>query len=224
MSNHLIARLNIAREDPNIAAAVPRASFRTPQQAARETKLIQAAVLSKALAQNGRLGAMMGGDGGGGSAAAAAGAYAGGTPHSAAPTFHRNGAAGMGSGIGAASPPSSAQVVRRPLLRPTSSPVAAAAPVPIAPPLMPFVYRRAASDIQITDPETGDILQLDAGTWVMTAASPSAAKGTITIYTTDPDDGRVISYEVPLPDGKVAGAFDMHTLNPIETVASAGES
>lgn len=204
--SHLISRLQIAREHQDIAAAVPRSSYRTPQQAAIEQRMMQAALLAKAVSVGSK-----------GSAAAENNGASNGS--GGAPMFHRTGAASNGSGGAAAGAGAgSSSATRRPLLRPAGM-MAAAPPAPPAAPAMPFVYRRAARDVQITDPDSGDILQLDAGTWVLTAADLNASKTSITIYTTDPDDGKVLSYEVPIQGGRLGEVFDMHTLNPIETVA-----
>lgn len=87
---------------------------------------------------------------------------------------------------------------------------------------MPFVFRRAAFDVQITDPASGDILQLDQGTWVMSSAAPNPRTRTLNVYTTDPDTGLVLHYELPIPDGNLNNVFDRHTLNPIETMGGGG--
>lgn len=87
-----------------------------------------------------------------------------------------------------------------------------------SPAALPFVFRRAAQDVQITDPATQDILQLDRGTWVLTAAAADPSSGALTIYTTDADTGNVMAYQVPLPEGKITRVFDQSTLNPLDTV------
>jgi hypothetical protein len=192
MSNHLMQRLNIAREDPNIRQAVPQGSFRSQQQAIQEAQMMRAAILSKSIA-------------GGRGPPAPAGAMIG-RPAPAGPPSN-------GAAAGAPYPQPSAP-------RPFMSGPKPAAPIaaPPAAPVLPFVFRRAANDIQITDPSTGDILQLDKGTWVMTAANVQPGTQTLAIYTTDPDTGAVISYDVPIPDGHIARVFDQHTLNPLDTV------
>lgn len=102
--------------------------------------------------------------------------------------------------------------------RPVMSASSASAGSRPAAPALPFVFRRAAQDVQITDPVSFDILQLDRGTWVLTAAAADAATNTLAIYTTDADTGNVLSYQVPLPDGKITRVFDQSTLNPLDTV------
>lgn len=194
-SEHMLNRLRLVREVDTIRQAVPADSFRTA--AANEAK-IRAAVLKKTLEQMQAGGAVP--------AAASAPAAAGGAAPSPAA------AAG-----GAASP------FPRPLVRPmvpsaAAAPAAAAPPAPAAPAL-PFVYRRAARDVQITDPSSGDLLQLDRGSWVLTAAAPHPATHLLPVYTVDPKTGLVVTYDIPVPGNHLPGIFDLHTLNMIETLS-----
>jgi hypothetical protein len=189
MSNHLMQRLAIAREDPSIRQAIPQGSFRSQQQAMAEAQMMRAAILAKGFAQQQQQQQPAAG-----SAASRAGA-AGGAPQ---------------SGYAAGAPPSGPRPVMAAGLPRAVS--AAAAPA------LPFVFRRAAQDVQITDPVSYDILQLDRGTWVLTAAAADPATNTLAIYTTDADTGGVLSYQVPLPEGKITRVFDQSTLNPLDTV------
>jgi hypothetical protein len=190
MSNHLMQRLAIAREDPVIRQAIPQSSFRSQQQAMAEAQMMRAAILAKNITGRAGPGAAAAGAGSGsGSAAAATGAASSGQAAAPRPFMASSGTQRFG----------------------------AQAPEP-ARPALPPVFRRAAHDVQITDPASGDILQLDKGTWVLTAPAASAATRTLAIYTTDADTGSVLSYEVPLPEGKISRVFDQHTLNPLDTV------
>jgi len=224
LSNHMMQRLNVAREDPGIRQTISNNSMRSQQQAMAEAQMMRAAILAKTLAARAGAGNAAAG------AAAGAGGPMGGPPSAAGAQM--NGSAAGASGAhrapsayptpGSFSPPSNAADAPRPFMR---QPAAAAAPTPSAVPpmpLLPFVYRRAAQDVQITDPVAGDLMQLDRGTWVLTAAAANATKNTLLIYTTDEDTGAVVSYEVPLPDGRIASLFDMHTLNPLDTVTISG--
>jgi len=198
MSNHLMQRLAIAREDPSIRQAIPQGSFRSQQQAMAEAQMMRAAILAKGMAQQQHSQSQPQP-----SSAAGAGAAAGAYPGASKPMGARPGPSGSVS-----SP--------RPFM---SSPAAApSAAAPARPALLPFVFRRAAQDVQITDPVSLDILQLDRGTWVLTAAAADAATNTLAIYTTDADTGNVLSYQVPLPEGKITHIFDQSTLNPLDTV------
>jgi len=85
---------------------------------------------------------------------------------------------------------------------------------------MPFVYRRAAFDIQIADPASSDILMLDRGTWVLSAAEPHPVTNMLQVFTTDQETGKVLVYELPIPEGNMAKFFDRHTLNVVETMAA----
>jgi hypothetical protein len=76
--------------------------------------------------------------------------------------------------------------------------------------------------VQISDPSTGDLLQLDAGTWVLTDAAPHPATNALTIYTPDADSGAVMAYDIPMT-GALSEYFDVHTFNPLDT-ASATEA
>jgi hypothetical protein len=192
MSNHLMQRLNIAREDPGIRQALPPGSFRTHQQAAVEARLMRAAAMSKLM----------------GAAGAAAGA-AGAAPPQAAPPARTNTA-------------HSGMVLPRGL-RPATAPASPASPAAAAAPALPHVFRRARQTVQISDPATGDLLQLDAGTWVLTDAAAHAATNTLKIYTTDADSGAVMAYDIPMGSGAISDYFDLHTFNPLET-AGAPES
>lgn len=196
-------RLNIAREDPNIRQAVSASGFRSQQQAMAEAQMMRAAIMAKAVAGAGAAGSPAGAAGPSGAAAGAAA----GSPASRMAAYPQQGQ-GQTSG---ASP--------RPFMRTSGAGAAAAgaAAAAAAAPALPYVFRRAAQDVQITDPSTGDILQLDKGTWVMTAAAAGPTRS-LAIYTTDADTGSVLSYEVPLPDGRIASLFDQHTLNPLDTV------
>lgn len=66
-------------------------------------------------------------------------------------------------------------------------------------------------------------MQLDQGTWVMSSAAPNPRTRTLNVYTTDPDTGLVLSYELPIPEGNLNNVFDRHTLNPIETMTGAAQ-
>lgn len=90
-------------------------------------------------------------------------------------------------------------------------------------PHLPFVYRRASFDIQITDPASNDILMLDRGTWVLSAAHPHPVTNMLQVFTTEQETGRVLVYELPVPEGNMSKFFDRHTLNVVETMADEGE-
>jgi hypothetical protein len=209
----MLNRLRLVREVDTIRQAVPADSFRS---AAVVEAQLRAAVLKKTLDQMSQ-----GKAGGEGQAQAQAQAQAQ-QPHHphhhphhpqhhAAPAgFSRVPPArpmmsSTSSGSGSASSPVSA----------AAAAAAAAAPPP-APPL-PFVYRRAARDVQITDPSSGDLLQLDRGSWVLTAAAPHPATHLLPVYTVDPKTGLVVTYDIPVPGNHLPHIFDLHTLNMIET-------
>jgi hypothetical protein len=214
MSNHMMQRLSIAREDPSIRQAIPSSNMRSQQQAMAEAQMMRAAILAKTLA----------GRDAGSAAGAAAGAAAGSPATRMAAGSARTASYPTAPSQDTQKPASGSP---RPFMRQPMS-AAAAPPGPMmmapapAPPALPFVYRRAAQDVQITDPVAGDLMQLDRGTWVLTAPAANPARNSLTIYTTDEDAGAVVSYEVPLPDGRIASLFDMHTLNPLDTVTISG--
>ena len=211
----MMHRLAIAREDPSIREAVPANSFRSQAQAIQEAHMMRAAAMAKA--RNGRAGVAGTGS-------------------------------GAGAGAGAGRPPSGTQSQQQQAQSRSAPPrkltgmnmnfqgsvpaAAAPAPVPASPapptPQLPFVFRRAAFDVQITDPLSGDILQLDQGTWVLSSANPNPRTRMLNVYTTDPDNGTVLTYELPIPDGNLNNVFDRHTLNVIETMmggaSAAGQS
>jgi hypothetical protein len=198
-------RLAIAREDPVIRASIPASTFRSQAQAKQEThmKMLLAAKqaqMRKAAAEG-----------------TGAGAGAGRGDYNTMAAANRNGKAQQQqsgypqTGSGPPPPPS------RPLHGP---PRKAAVPrSPSSPPPLPFVYRRAGFDIQITDPATNDILVLDKGTWVLSAAGPHPVTNLLPVYTTEHETGKVLVYELPIPEGNMAKYFDMHTLNVVETMA-----
>lgn len=193
----MLNRLRLVREVDTIRQAVPADTFRS---AAVVEAQLRAAVLKKTLDQMAQAKGGAAGGGGGGAGAVAA-------PPSAS------------GATGGSAPPSG---FPRPLVRPMvshaqpSSPVPAPAPAP-APAALPFVYRRAARDVQITDPSSGDLLQLDRGSWVLTAAAPHPATHLLPVYTVDPKTGLVIAYDIPVPGNHLPHIFDLHTLNMIET-------
>lgn len=221
MSSHLMNRLAIAREDPVIRASIPASTFRSQTQAKQEAQMKM--LLAARQAQAKKM-----------SSLPPPGTAVGTSSHpppqtslrgpQSSPTHNeqRNHAA-QGSVAHRQPPPSQRTRVPMPLSslasrgQPTSSPVPSST-VARTPP-MPFVYRRAAFDIQITDPATNDILILDRGTWVLSAAGPHPVTNLLPVYTTEHDTGKVIVYELPIPEGDMAKFFDMHTLNVVETMA-----
>jgi hypothetical protein len=40
------------------------------------------------------------------------------------------------------------------------------------------------------------------------------------VFTTDQETGKVLVYELPIPEGNMAKFFDRHTLNVVETMAA----
>lgn len=226
MSQHLMHRLAIAREDPSIREAVPANSFRSQAQAVQEAQMMRAASMAKARkqmaagqqpqqGQDPRMGAGRGAGAGAGAGAGSIAAGTGSISQSSQP-----------QGMQQRQKPSTGQVRRLTgthLNFPGAAPIPGSTPTPPPPPppqapILPFVFRRAAFDVQITDPASGDILQLDQGTWVLSAAAPNPRTRTLNVYTTDPDTGLVLTYELPIPDGNLNNVFDSHTLNVIETM------
>ena len=205
-------RLAIAREDPSIREAVPANSFRSQAQAVQEANMMRAAAMAKARKMQAGAAAGAGAGAAGTGAGTGAGATAGMREAQQRSNMKSSGAAprklaGMNMNFQSAPAPASV---------PPPTPAPAAFPAPQ--PLLPFVFRRAAFDVQITDPASGDILQLDQGTWVLSAAAPNPRTRTLNVYTTDPDTGLVLTYELPIPDGNLNNVFDSHTLNVIETM------
>jgi len=209
MSQHLMNRLAIAREDQTIRESIPVSSFKSNVQARQEMAMRQmlsmrrgTAEMREAAGSNGMAGmAGMAGRGAGGGLREAGGAL-------------RMNGKGQGAGpeSGLASPAGPSRLGQlRPAVRPAPAP---------APAAMPFVYRRAAFDIQIADPASSDILMLDKGTWVLSAAEPHPVTNMLQVFTTDQETGKVLVYELPIPEGNMAKFFDRHTLNVVETMAA----
>ena len=205
----MMQRLNIAREDPNIRQAISASGFRSQQQAMAEAQMMRAAIMAKAVAGGGAAGAAAGSAAGAAGPSGAAAGAAAGSPASRMAAYPQQQQQQQQQQPSGASP--------RPFMRTSGGGAGSGGAAAAAVPALPYVFRRAAQDVQITDPSTGDILQLDKGTWVMTAAAAGPTR-TLAIYTTDADTGSVLSYEVPLPDGRIASLFDQHTLNPLDTV------
>jgi hypothetical protein len=210
MSNHLMQRLNIAREDPNIRQALPPGSFRSQQQANMESRMMRAAVFGRMQQQQQQQQQQqLGGGGGAIPQAWSAGDMGGG------------GGGGAAAGAGGAAPrqamvlPRGLSSAPRPVAAPPAPRAAAAAPE------LPHVFRRARRTVQISDPASGDLLQLDAGTWVLTDAAAQPATNALKIYTTDADSGAVMAYDIPMGSGSLSDYFDLHTFNPLDTAGAA---
>ncbi len=196
-------RLAIAREDQTIRESIPSGSFRSQAQARQEMAMRQ--MLNARRQQMGAAGAGMGAAGAGaGAGMGAAGAGMGGSR------------GGMG-GTGRVSRVQSRASLSRPP-PPSTSPMLQASS-----PHLPFVYRRASFDIQITDPASNDILMLDKGTWVLSASHPHPVTNMLQVFTTEQETGKVLVYELPVPEGNMVKFFDRHTLNVVETMADEGE-
>jgi hypothetical protein len=209
----MLNRLRLVREVDTIRQAVPPDSFRS---AAVVEAQLRAAVLKKTLED---ITKDKGGVGGGG--AAGAGAVSGGSSSTFAPS------SSSASGSASAAPPRSLGRVPAhypTAASPTPTPTTPAPSFSSAPPPLPFVYRRASRDVQITDPSTGDLLQLDRGSWVLTAAAPHAATHLLPVYTVDPKTGLVVVYDIPVPNNHLPNVFDLHTLNMIETLSEPAAS
>lgn len=190
-------RLAIAREDPTIRESIPSDSFRSKAQARQEMavrQMLAARKQQQAQQPQPQHGAATGQSKAQGVPGASSGAYRGGG---------RGRVSGPTSRL--AAPPSTS-----PMIRPPS-------------PHLPFVYRRASFDIQITDPASNDILMLDRGTWVLSAAHPHPVTNMLQVFTTEQETGRVLVYELPVPEGNMSKFFDRHTLNVVETMADEGE-
>jgi hypothetical protein len=43
------------------------------------------------------------------------------------------------------------------------------------------------------------------------------------VFTTEQETGKVLVYELPVPEGNMVKFFDRHTLNVVETMADEGE-
>lgn len=207
-------RLAIAREDQTIRESIPVSSFKSNVQARQEMAMRQmlsmrrgSAEMREAAGSNGMGGGSMAGSMAGGSMAGMAGRGAGG---GALRTNGKGQGAGPESGLASPAGPSRLGQLR-PAVRPAPAP---------APAAMPFVYRRAAFDIQIADPASSDILMLDKGTWVLSAAEPHPVTNMLQVFTTDQETGKVLVYELPIPEGNMAKFFDRHTLNVVETMAA----
>lgn len=204
-------RLAIAREDPMIRESIPSDSFRSKAQARQEIAIRQmlavrkqqqlqlqheaAPGLSRAQASPGAKGV---GSAGSARPAGSMGGLMGG------PAGAYRGGRGRVSGLTRSAPPSTS-----PMIQPSG-------------PNLPFVYRRASFDIQITDPASNDILMLDRGTWVLSAAHPHPVTNMLQVFTTEQETGKVLVYELPVPEGNMSKFFDRHTLNVVETMADEG--
>lgn len=94
---------------------------------------------------------------------------------------------------------------------------------PPGPPPMPFVFRKTAGGLIITDSASGEDLQLEADTWVLTAprATPAGsptAPSTLELYAIDDETAEVRIYKLNLPAGGLKEAFAAHTLNVADTL------
>jgi hypothetical protein len=201
MSQHLMNRLNIAREDQTVRDSIPVSSFRSNLQARQEMAMRQMLGIRRAAGIRES-----------GPAPAESGSYSGMAGRGAG-VLRPSGGAGAGGGAGGSGTGS-----RQPALR--TAALSKVSPMPVsAGPAMPFVYRRAAFDIQIADPASSDLLMLDRGTWVLSASEPHPVTNMLRVFTTDQDTGKVLVYELPIPEGNMAKFFDRHTLNVVETMA-----
>lgn len=96
-------------------------------------------------------------------------------------------------------------------------------PPPPGPPPMPFVFRKTAEGLIITDSASGEDLQLEADTWVLTApratpASSPTAPSSLELYAIDDETAEVRIYTLNLPAGGLKEAFAAHTLNVADTL------